>query len=72
MSRWKSHTSSHAEILSYPNICTQRSRHYIIHTLVQESLISVGQFCDAGCETYFNVFTIKFTFQDKCTLSRHN
>ena len=62
-------TSTHTTDLTSPSIPLEARSYHIFHHLVSGSLLSIGQFCDTGCETWIDASSIQFTYKQQTILT---
>ena len=62
-------TSTHEGELDYPNLPESARHIHLVPAFVDQSLISMGVFCDAGCEVHFTKSTVTVTYQDHIVLN---
>jgi hypothetical protein len=60
--------SSHVAELDLPDLPPAARQVHIVPALASHTLISIGQFCDAGCEVTFSASHATVTYKHRCIL----
>ena len=61
--------STHEGELDWPDIPEAARKIHLVPDFHDQSLISMGIFCDAGCEAHFTANTVTITYQDRIVLT---